>query len=256
MAGSAAIGILICAPVYAQWVKVPARAIPRGTDGKPNLSAPAPRLPDGHPDLSGVWEPNGNRYAVNIARDLKPEDVPFQPWAKALAAERADGSRSGEDPTANCLPPGVPHIIASPPPWRLVQTPDYVVIVHELMTTWRQIFLDGRELAEDFTPAWMGYSTGKWEGDTLVVDTKGFNGKTWLDQLGKPTTESLHVVERFRRKDFGHMEIQITIDDPKAYTKPWTVTQEVHLLPNTQLLEFICNENNLDVKHLPGGPAR
>jgi len=98
--------------------------------------------------------------------------------------------------------------------------------------------------------------TGKWEGDTLVVDTKGFNGKTWLDQLGKPTTESLHVVERFRRKDFGHMEIQITIDDPKAYTKPWTVTQEVHLLPNTQLLEFICNENNLDVKHLPGGPAR
>jgi len=253
---SLAISILVCAPVYAQWVKVPARGIPRGPDGKPNLSAPAPRLSDGHPDLSGVWEPNGNRYAVNIARDLKPEDVPFQPWARALAAERADGSRSGEDPTANCLPPGVPHIIASPPPWRLVQTPEYVVIVHELMTTWRQIFLDGRELAEDFTPSWMGYSTGKWEGDTLVVDTKGFNGKTWLDQLGKPTTDSLHVVERFRRKDFGHLDIQITIDDPKAYTKPWTVTEEVHLLPNTELLEFICNENNLDVKHLPGAPAR
>ncbi|PYJ78865.1 MAG: hypothetical protein DME22_26270 [Verrucomicrobia bacterium] len=150
----------------------------------------------------------------------------------------------------------MPHIIASPPPWRLVQTPEYIVIVHELMTTWRQIFLDGRELAEDFTPSWMGYSTGKWEGDTLVVDTKGFNGKTWLDQLGKPTTDSLHVVERFRRKDFGHLDIQITIDDPKAYTKPWTVTEEVHLLPNTELLEFICNENNLDVKHLPGAPAR
>src|SRR5437667_4179635 len=114
--------VLSSAPVYAQWVKVPASAIPRAPDGKPNLSAPAPRLSDGHPDLSGVWEPNGNRYAVNIARDLKPEDVPFQPWARALAAERADGSRSGEDPTANCLPPGVPHIIASPPPWRLVQT--------------------------------------------------------------------------------------------------------------------------------------
>src|SRR5881628_3322912 len=256
MAGSAAIGILICAPVYAQWVKVPARAIPRGTDGKPNLSAPAPRLPDGHPDLSGVWEPNGNRYAVNIARDLKPEDVPFQPWAKALAAERADGSRSGEDPTANCLPPGVPHIIASPPPWRLVQTPDYVVIVHELMTTWRQIFLDGRELAEDFTPAWMGYSTGKWEGDTLVVDTKGFNGKTWLDQAGKPATDALHVIERFRRKDFGHMDIQITIDDPKAYTKPWTITEQAHLMPDTELMEFICNENNLDLEHLKTRPVK
>src|SRR5437879_11163959 len=143
---SMAILVLFCAPAYAQWVKVPAPAIPRAPDDKPNLSAPAPRLPDGHPDLSGVWEPNGNKYAVNIAADLKPEDIPFQPWARALAAERADGSRSGEDPTANCLPPGVPHIIASPPPWRLVQTLEYVVIVHELMTTWRQIFLDAREL--------------------------------------------------------------------------------------------------------------
>ena len=244
--------VLSSAPVYAQWVKVPASAIPRAPDGKPNLSAPAPRLPDGHPDLSGIWEPNGNRYAVDIARDLKPADIPFQPWAKAVAAERADGSHEAEDPTANCLPPGIPHMGAAPPPWKLVQTPRYVIILHEIMSTWRQIFLDGRELGEDFTPAWMGYSTGKWEGDTLVVDTKGFNGKAWLDQLGKPTTDALHVVERFRRRDFGHMEIQITIDDPKAYTKPWTVTEEVHLLTNTELLEFICNENNVDVKHLPG----
>src|SRR5712691_3432684 len=191
---SNAILVLICSPVHAQWVKVPAPAIPRAPDGKPNLSAPAPRLPDGHSDLSGVWEPNGNKYAVNIAADLKPEDIPFQPWAKALAAERANGSHSGEDPTANCLPPGVPHIDASPPPWKLVQTPGYVIILHELMTTWRQIFLDGRELAADFTPAWMGYSTGKWEGDTLVVDTKGFNGKTWLDHAGKPTKDALHVI--------------------------------------------------------------
>src|SRR3989442_1162834 len=109
-----------------------------------------------------------------------------------------------------------------------------------------------REMAEDAPPSWFGYSTGKWEGDTLVVDTKGFNGKAWIDQLGKPSTEALHVIERFRRKDFGHMDIQITIDDPKAYTRPWTVTEEVHLLPNIELMEFICNENNRDLEHLPG----
>ena len=251
VAASMAILLLFCVPVRAQWVKVPAAAIPRMPDGKPNLAAPAPRLPNGQPDLSGIWQPNGNRYAVNIARDLKAADVPFLPWAQTLAAERADGSHEAEDPSANCLP-GVPLIGAAPPPWKLVQTPGSVIILHELMNAWRQIFLDGRELSEDFTPAWMGYSTGKWEGDTLVVDTKGFNGKAWLDQLGKPTTDALHVVERFRRRDFGHMEIQITIDDPKAYTKPWTVTEEVHLLTNTELLEFICNENNVDVKHLPG----
>ncbi|HTB17080.1 MAG TPA: hypothetical protein VK708_03145, partial [Bryobacteraceae bacterium] len=110
----------------------------------------------------------------------------------------------------------------------------------------------GRELERDVNPTWMGYSTGKWDGDTLVVDSRGFNGKAWLDQLGKPSTQALHVIERFRRKDFGHMDIQITIDDPEAYTKPWTVNQEVHLLTDTELLEFICNENNRDVAHLPG----
>ena len=249
---SIALLVLICASAHAQWVKVPAPSIPRGADGKPNLSAPAPRLADGHPDLSGIWEPRGNRYTQNIAADLKPADVPFQPWAKALAAERLDGSHSNEDPPANCLPQGVPRIGASPPPWRMVQTPGYMVIVYESHNLWRQVFLDGRELGEDYVPTWLGYSTGKWEGDTLVVSTKGFNGKFWLDQLGKPTTEALQVVERFRRKDFGHMEIQITIDDHKAYTKPWTVTEEVHLLTNTELMESICNENNLDVKHLPG----
>jgi hypothetical protein len=213
-------------------------------------------LPDGHPDLSGIWEPNGNKYAVNIAADLKPEDVPFQPWAKALANERAGGSYEKEDPTANCLPPGVPHVGASPPPWRLIQRPEYVAILHELSNLWRQIFLDGRELTDDFTPSWMGYSTGKWEGDTLVVDTRGFNGKVWLDQLGKPTTDALHVIERFHRKDFGHLDIEITIDDPKAYTRPWKVNETVHLLTDTELMEFICNENNVDLKHLSGDRSR
>jgi hypothetical protein len=250
---SLAILFVFSMPVWAQWAKVPDAKIPRTADGKPNLAAPAPRLSDGHPDLSGIWEQNDNRYTQNIAAGLKPEDVPFQSWAKALAAERADGSHSKEDPPANCLPQGVPRIGASPPPWRIVQTPGIVFIVYESHNQWRQVFMDGRELSEDFIPAWLGYSTGKWEGDTLVVDTKGFNGKTWLDQLGKPSSDALHVVERFRRKDFGHMDIQITIDDPKAYTKPWTITEEVHLLMNTELMESICNENNLDLQHLSGG---
>ena len=251
IASSIAILVLVCAPVRAQWVKAPPAAIPRAPDGKPNLSAPASRLPDGKPDLSGIWEPNG-KYVQNLAADLKPEEVPFQPWAKALFDERKNGSHSKEDQAAHCLPQGVPRINAAPAPWKIVQTPGFIVIVYEAFTLWRQIFLDGRELADDATPAWLGYSTGKWDGDTLVVDTKGFNGMAWLDQLGKPSTDALHVIERFRRKDFGHMEIQITIDDPKAYTKPWTVTEEVHLLPNTELMEYICNENNRDLEHLPG----
>src|SRR4030095_2707375 len=243
--------VVVSAPVQAQWVKVPQPNIPRTADGKPNLSAPAPRLSGGKPALSGIWEPD-NKYVRNLAADLKPEDVPFQPWAKALFDARKDGAHSYEDNAAHCLPPGTPRINAAPFPWKLVQTPTFIVIVYENFNLWRQIFLDGRELAEDATPTWFGYSTGKWDGDTLVVDTKGFNGKAWLAQGGKPATEALHVIERFRRKDFGHMDIQITIDDPKAYTKPWTVTEPVKLLTDTELMEFVCNENNRDLEHLPG----
>src|SRR5215467_5638118 len=249
-----ALMVLICTPVHAQWTKVPAAAVPRGPDGKPNLTAPAPRLADGHPDLSGIWESAGGVYNQNLAKDLKPEEIPYQPWAKTVAAERASGALEREDPDANCLPQGVPRINAVPPPWKIIQTPGYMAILYEAFNLWRQIFLDGRELEKEFTPTWMGYSTGKWDGDTLVVDTRGFNGKTWLDQSGKPTTDALHVIERFRRKDFGHMEIEITIDDPKAYTKPWVVKEQARFVPDTELLEFICNENNLDVKHLTGKP--
>jgi hypothetical protein len=244
------------APSQAQWKKLPAPAIPRTADGKPNLAAPAPRTPDGHPDLSGIWEQNGNKYTQNIAADLKPGEVPYQPWAKELADARKDGSHSREDSPANCLPQGVPRVNAAPPPWRIVQTPQLIVILYEAHTLWRQIFLDGRELADDYVPAWLGYSTGKWDGDTLVVDTRGQNGRTWLDQLGKPASDAIHVIERFHRNDAGHMELQITIDDPKAYTKPWTVTEQVHLLTETELMEDICNENNLDVGHLPGAALR
>ena len=220
--------------------------------GKVNLADPASQTADGRPDLSGIWEPSANKYVRDIAADLKPENVPVQPWAKAVFDSRADGSHEKEDPDANCLPQGVPKINGAPAPWKIVQMPSFTVVVYEAFNLWRQIFLDGRQLMPDVSPTWMGYSTGKWEGDTLVVGTRGFNGKAWLDQLGRPSTDALHVTERFHRKDFGHMDIQITIDDPKAYTKPWTVTEEVHLLPDTELMEFICNENNRDVEHLPG----
>ena len=242
---------LLSAPASGQWVNLPSKGIPRTADGKPDLSAPAPRAADGHPDLSGIWEPSPSKVR-DIAVDLKPGEVPFQPWAKALFEQRADGSHSSEEPDANCLPQGVPKIDTAPAPWKIVQTPGFIVVVYEAFNLWRQIFMDGRSLAQDLNPTWMGYSTAKWDGDALVVDTRGFNGKAWLDQLGRPSTDALHVTERFRRKDFGHMDIQITIDDRKAYTKPWTVNESVHLLPETELLEFICNENNRDVEHLPG----
>ncbi len=236
-------------PAFAQWRNIPQTGVPRTPDGKPNLSAPAPRLPDGKPDLSGIWEtPTG--YLRNLAKDLKPEEVQFQPWAKTLYDERAAGLHWKEEPDANCLPQGTPKILVAPAPWKIVQTPAFLVFVHEAFNLWRQVFLDGRETVreEDLTPTWFGYSTGKWDGDTLVVSTKGFNGKVWLDQLGKPSTDALRVTERFRRKDFGHMDIQITIDDSKAYLKTWTVNVEAALRPNTELLEFICLENEKDVR--------
>ena len=243
---------LLSAHAGAQWLNLPKQGVPRTADGKPNLSAPVRRTSDGHPDLSGIWEPNVNRFLRDIAVDLKPGDVPFQPWAKALYTARADGSHSKEDPDANCLPQGVPKIDAAPAPWKIVQTPDFIVIVYEAFNLWRQIFMDGRTLAPDVNPTWMGYSTGKWEGDTLVVDSRGFNGKAWLDQVGRPSTDALHVIERFRRQDIGHMDLQITIDDPKAYTKPWSVHLELTLTPDTELIEYVCSENEKDLGHLVG----
>jgi hypothetical protein len=252
LAASLVILTLFCAAAYAQWVKVPAANTPLAADGKPNLIAPAPRLPDGKPDLSGIWEPISPKYLRDLAADLKPGEVPYQPWAKALVDSRADGSHAREESDANCLPQGIPKIAAAPAPWKIIQSSGTIVILHEAFNLWRQVFMDGRQFADDLNPSWLGYSIGKWDGDTLVVDSKGFNGKTWLDQAGKPTTEAMHVTERYRRKNFGTLEIQITIDDPKAYTKPWTVTEEVRLVLNTDLLEFICNENNRDLVHLPG----
>jgi len=245
--------LAMCPLAPAQWVKLPSQGVPRTKDGKVDLTAPAPRRPDRKPDLSGIWLIESPKLLINLAANLKPGELPIQPWAEALTKERSTGIHAAEEPQAHCLPPGLPRINATPNPFKInQQEPGVVVILYEAFNLYRQIFTDGRELGKDPNPSWLGYSVGKWDGDTLVVDTTGFNGKTWLDQAGHPTTDALHVTERFRRRDFGHLEIQTTIDDPKAYTKPWSATEVMELQPDTELMEFACNENEKDVKHLLG----
>ena len=254
--GSIALAVALLPAAFGQWLDVKTAGVPRLADGKPNLTAPAPRLADGRPDLSGLWNPEAG-FVRTLAKDLKPGEVPMQAWAETLYKERLSGIHSHEEPDANCLPQGVPKIDAAPAPWRMVQTPGIVFLVYEAFTQWRQVFTDGRALPKDPSPTWFGYSVGKYEGDTLVVDTSGFHGASvnvnnrgWLDQEGHPSTDALHVTERFRRKDFGHMDLTITIDDPKAYTKPWTVVEHPTLLLDSELLEFICLENEKDIRHL------
>jgi hypothetical protein len=241
--------VLVGVSASAQWTNVPRASVPRTPDGKVNLSAPAPRLPDGKPDLSGVWNPPLG-YVRDLAKDVK-EPIPFLPAAKALYDVRASGAKWLEEPDANCLPQGVPKVMFAPAPWRIVQTPTIVFFVHEAFNLWWQAFTDGRRfvVGPDIAPTWHGYSTATWEGDTLVVESRGFNGKVWLDQLGKPSTEALHVTTRLTRKDFGHLTIQATIDDPKAYSKPWTTAAvQAALVPDTDLMEFICLENEKDTR--------
>jgi hypothetical protein len=232
-------------PLAAQWLNYKTPGIPRTADGKPNLSAPAPKMPDGTPDLSGVWEHLNSR---TTAYYLDGIDIPWQPAAKALFQERTVNNQL-ENPESRCLPRGVPKADAFDI-HKIVQMPGLVVILYEYQTTFRQIFLDGRELPKDPNPTWMGYSVGHWEGDTLVSESNGFNGKAWLSGQGNPITDALHVTERMHRRDFGHMDIQITIDDPKAYTKPWTVKVNQAIKLDTDLLDFMCADNEKDVPHL------
>lgn len=239
LAGVLALG----ATAAAQWTNVPKT---------PALSSPAPRTADGKPDLSGVWQADGQTYFFDLSSGLKPGDVVPLPWAKALQEQR-EARQHGDDPLARCLPHGVPRINTNGIfPFKIVQNPGLVVILYEQLNLFRQVFMDGRKLADDLNPTWLGYSTGRWDGDTLVIDTRGFNDKTWLDtSKGHPATEALHVVERFRRPTFGTLDVVATIDDAKAYAKPWTTsTQHMRLQTGTDLLEFICGENEKDLSHL------
>ena len=222
--------------LLAQWPKHPSPGIPRTPDGKPNLSAPSPRSADGKPDLNGVWVVrNGNFY---LTWDLKPEDM--QPWAAALYKQREADFRRDTDGIA-CLPPGPKAAIGVGPfPIKIIQNPGLTVILHEYDTIFRQIFTDGRALPEDVNPTWMGYSVGRWEGDTFVVTTAGFNDRSTIDLAGHPHTEALRTTERFHRRDIGHLDVQITFDDPKAYKRPWTLPMEFGLVPDEDLMEYVC----------------
>ncbi len=238
----------------AQWLKYPTPGMPRTAEGKPNLAAPAPRTADGKTDLSGLWMLNaGPGHLANIAADLKPGEI--QPWAEALYKQRL-GDLGKDDPwTVECLPAGPRAILmGGNGPARMIQTPSMLAVLYDDLS-YRQIFLDGRALPADPNPSWMGYSVGRWEGDTLVVESTGFNERSWLDMGGHPHTESLRTTERFRRTTFGHIDVQVTYNDPKAYDRPWTTSFGVALAPDTEMLEYVCNENEKDRPHLIGRTA-
>jgi hypothetical protein len=257
----------------AQWLNHPTPGIPRNSDGKPNFSAPTPRTADGKPDLSGLWQTdaappellkrlipeatNGageeplSQYFINIFADFKPDDVPLRPAAAALFRQRAQDF-SKESPLSHCLPEGMPIVEMSPAPYKIVRTPGVTLMLYERDTTYRQVFTDGRKLPDDPQPSWLGYSVGKWDGDSLVVDSTGFNDRGWLDARGHTHSEALHLTERFHRPDFGHMEVRLTINDPETYTRPFTVVLKQRLIPDSDLLEAFCAENEKDLTHITG----
>lgn len=272
MRASISLALLLAGAVmssHAQWINYPTPGIPRTPDGKPNLTAPAPRASDGKPDLSGVWqvEPTpwaemkplvGNlndlfapgddlmefsKYAINILADFKPGEAPLRPEA---AAALRQPRRAGPP----CLPQGIPFIYLIPAPAKWIQTPGLIAIAFEGFENLRQVYIDGRKLPTDPQPLWTGYSVGKWEGGTLVIDTVGFNDKTRLDAMGHPHSDALHLTERYRRRDFGHMDVEVTINDPKMYAKPFTIKYTTLLLPDTDILEYVCEENEKDSRHL------
>jgi len=272
MRGYAFFSVLLLAfSAPAQWINYRSPSIPRTPDGKPNLTAPAPRTRDRHPDLSGVWHvqptPRAeltklfgdqsalsvpgddfyslNKYTVNVFADFKPGQEPFRP---AFAGRRASPA---DNPTSRCLPAGIPFGQMLPAPFKIVQTPaELLVLRTEIDGTIRQVYTDGRKVPADAEPLWLGYSIGHWEGDTLVIDTTGFNNKSWLDAFGHPHSDALHIAERYRRRDFGHMDVAVTIDDPKVYTRPVTFQVTDLLFPDTDVMEAYCAEDEKDISHL------
>ena len=250
----------VSTPVFAQWLKYPTAGVPRTADGKFNPSAPAPRIPDGKPDFSGIWitgNPNCaqrtdeslvcglelpmSREGINMGVGL-PGGLPYQPWLATLVKQRtADDAK--DDPHVRCLPDtflrayGLPHLL------KFVQTPALLVMLNEMNATYRQVFLDGRPLPDDPVPSWQGYSSAIWSGDTLVVNSIGFRDDLWIDWNGSVLTEAAKVRERIRRPNYGSLEIEVTVYDPKAYTTPWTVTLKQRLAVDTELVDEICLEN-------------
>ncbi|HEX5431433.1 MAG TPA: hypothetical protein VFW83_05675 [Bryobacteraceae bacterium] len=248
--------LALAAVVSLGLVSVPARAqfpaestIPKAKRRHRPLAkapiGPTPRTKDGKPDLSGVWGYAG--YTSDIAKDYDVGELPMTALGDKLFKER-QANQGVEDPEARCQPTGVPR--RDPYPSKIIQEPNLVVILFEgNLHSYRQIFINGTH-PTDPNPSWWGYSTGKWDGDELVVDTIGFNGKTWLDLAGHPASDQLHVIERYSRPDFGHLKNVITIEDPVMYTRPWNVTEITPLMTSGDLMEYVCTENERDVQHL------
>jgi hypothetical protein len=249
--------LLVSSAARAQWPNYPMSGIPRLPDGKPNLSAPTPRLPDGRPDLAGIWDVGNMLYFHDLARGLKPGELELTPWAAAVRKQRMDRNHV-DDPYGYCLPLGVPRINTRSP-FKILQTPKLTAFLHETFVgmTFRQVFMDGRRLPKpgEAEPTWLGYSVGRWEGDTLVVESTGFRDRGWLSaREAYPHSDALHVTERFTRTEFGHMDLTFTIDDPKAYVKPWTNKIPLLLLPDTELIEAFCDTQMNILKHWSHDP--
>lgn len=258
--------------LHAQWIHQSTPGAPRTKDGKVDLKAKAPRLRDGKPDLSGLWqiedptreeryqfffdginnlgEDVPSKYFMNFLYDFKPEDGLMRPETAAITQQHMAG-RAKDIPSTRCLPFGLPLMDAAPFPIKITQAQGEIILLYEHDTQFRQVFLDGRKLPADPLPSWLGYSVGKWDGDALVVDTIGLNDKSWLDAFGHPHSDEMRVTERFLRKDFGHMEIAVTVTDLKMYTRPFTVKLPMRLMPDTELFEHICTENEKDWQHMP-----
>ena len=241
LTGAAALLPLLFVPSLStgQWLTQPTAGIPRTADGKPNLSAPAPRTPAGTPDLSGLWHA-GPKFDF----DLKSSDV--QAWAQTKSRER-EANPAADSWGILCLPPG--PMITFSGPLTIIQTPRAITMLYEVPNNFRQVFTDGRSLPRDPNPTWQGYSIGRWDGDTFVVETNGLNDKSWIGRPGYPHTESLRVTERYRRRDFGHIDVRIMFDDPMTFSRPWTITTELLFDADTTMLEYVCNENEKDRQH-------
>jgi hypothetical protein len=254
----------VCAAASAQWLHYPTPGVPRTRDGKPNLSAPAPRAADGHPDLSGIWDIEHNRVCpsegcpgndmpigqdfLDIGWSLKG-GLPYQPWAAQLTKERT-AANGMDDPSSHCIPVGLVKLHTSPLYRKFVQTPGLLLMLSEFDGSRRQIFTDGRPLPEEMQPTFNGYSTGKWESDVLVVRTAGLHDGMWLDRNGSPLTDGAKITERIHRVNFGRLEIDLTVDDAKAYTKPWTIRLNQFIVLDTDLMDYYCAENERDARHL------